>query len=220
MTSPCRTGVAATSTIRAPKRASSIPSIAARRDAWGAEEVVLDLNALAEGHSFLSLGVYTVSDDGNLLAYSLDYTGFREYTLFVKDLRTAALLPDRVEKVSSVAWAADPAVVFYVTEDHAKRPYRLLRHRLGAKPLQDALLYEETDELFRLGVWRSRSKAFIFAGSESITSTESRYLSAGGPDGDLAKSSPRARRITSTTWTTAATSSTSAPTAAAATSAW
>src|SRR5215475_11139624 len=77
------------------------------------EEIVLDLNALAEGHPFLSLGIYGASDDGRLLAYSLDYTGFREYTLFVKDLATGALLADRIEKVSSAAWAADPAVLFY-----------------------------------------------------------------------------------------------------------
>jgi oligopeptidase B len=147
------------------------------------EEITLDLNQLAAGRPFLSLGVYAVSDDGRLLAYSLDYTGFREYTLFVKDLTTGEMLPDRVDKVSSAAWSADPAVLFYVTEDQAKRPYRLRRHRLGATAADDALLYEEQDELFRLGVWRSRSLAFLFAGSRSFTSAEARYLSAGDPGG-------------------------------------
>ena len=155
------------------------------------EEVTLDLNALAEGHPFLSLGAYTVSDDGHLLAYSLDYTGFREYTLFVKDFRTGALRPDRIEKVSSVAWAADPAVVFYVTEDHAKRPFRLLRHHLGADPIEDALLYEETDELFRVGVWRSRSQAFVLASSRSFTSAETRYLPAADATGTWRVLAPR-----------------------------
>ncbi|HEV8457281.1 MAG TPA: oligopeptidase B, partial [Methylomirabilota bacterium] len=120
------------------------------------EEVTLELNAMAEGHPFLSLGAYTVSDDGNLLAYSTDVTGFREYTLQIKDLNTGALLPDRVEKVAAVAWAADGHTLFYVTEDHAKRPYRLWRHRLGA--LTDDLVYEETDALFRLEVSRTRSR--------------------------------------------------------------
>jgi oligopeptidase B len=155
------------------------------------EEVTLDLNELAEGRPFLSLGVYTVSDDGRFLAYSLDYTGFREYALFVKDLTTGELLPDRVEKVSSAAWSADPAVLFYVTEDHAKRPYRLHRHRLGAAPTDDALLYEEGDELFRLGVWRSRSLAFVFAASRSFTSAEARYLPAGDPGGPWRTVAPR-----------------------------
>ncbi|HEU5321304.1 MAG TPA: S9 family peptidase [Methylomirabilota bacterium] len=144
------------------------------------EEVTLDLNALAAGHTFLALGVYAASDDGDRLAYSVDVTGFREYTLHVKDLRTGALLGDRIEKVSTAAWSADGRVLFYVIEDHAKRPYRLYRHRLGAAV--DDLLYEETDELFRLWVSRSRSRAFLFAGSASFTSTEVRYLPAAEPD--------------------------------------
>src|SRR5262245_21165710 len=81
------------------------------------EQVMLDLNALAEGHPFLALGVATVSDDGQLLAYSTDLTGFREYTLSVVDLRTGQLLPDRLEKVVSVAWAAGDTF-FYVTGGH------------------------------------------------------------------------------------------------------
>jgi oligopeptidase B len=155
------------------------------------EEITLDLNALAAGHPFLSLGVYTVSDDGSLLAYSLDYTGFREYALFVKNLRSGALLADRVEKVSSVAWAADTATLFYVVEDHAKRPYRLSRHRLGTDLAEDVLLYEETDELFRLGVWRSRSRAFVFVTSRSYTSAEVRYLPASDPAGTWRLIAPR-----------------------------
>jgi oligopeptidase B len=155
------------------------------------EEITLDLNVLAAGHPFLSLGVYTVSDDGSLLAYSLDYTGFREYALFVKNLRSGALLADRVEKVSSVAWAADTATLFYVVEDHAKRPYRLSRHRLGTDLAEDVLLYEETDELFRLGVWRSRSRAFVFVTSRSYTSAEVRYLPASDPAGTWRLIAPR-----------------------------
>jgi oligopeptidase B len=147
----------------------------------GPEEVTVDLNRLVEGHGFISLGAYSVSDDGRRLAYTLDVTGFREYTLYVKDLVTGELLPDRVEKVSSVAWAAGDAVLFYVTEDHAKRAHRLWRHRLGASA--DDLLFEETDELFRLHVWRSRSRALLFAGSHSFTSTEARSLPATQPDG-------------------------------------
>ena len=125
-----------------------------------AEEITLDLNALAEGHSYLGLGAYTVSDDGHLLAYSTDVTGFRQYTLFVKDLRTGELLPDRVEKTISVVWAADNQTLFYTVEDDAKRPYRLYRHRLGQA--EDTLVYEENDALFSINAQRSRSKAFLF----------------------------------------------------------
>ena len=157
----------------------------------GPEQVVLDLNALAEGHPFLALGAYAIDDDGRWLAYSLDYTGFRDYTLYVKDLASGALAPERVERVSSVAWAADSATFFYVLEDEAKRPYRLFRHRLGLPVAGDPLLYEEADPLFRLGVWRSRSKALLFAGSGSFTTTEVRWLPAGEPTGDWRLLLPR-----------------------------
>jgi oligopeptidase B len=145
------------------------------------EEITLDLNALAQGQPFLSLGTATVSDDGHRLAYSVDYTGFREYTLYVKNLQTGALLSDHLEKVSSVAWSAEPDVLFYVTEDAAKRPYRLWRHRLGSPQAEDVLAYEETDALFRIGVWRSRSLAYLFVASASFTTTEIRYLRAAEP---------------------------------------
>jgi oligopeptidase B len=145
------------------------------------EEVTLDLNRLAEGHEFLSLGAYAVSDDGRRLAYSLDYTGARDYTLHVKDLVTGDELPDRIEKVSTVAWSADGAMLFYVLEDRAKRPFRIYRHRLG-DPTDD-LLYEETDELFRLGVWRSRSRRYLLSMSRSFTSAEARFLPADEPTG-------------------------------------
>ena len=161
-----------------------------RRDVPGApEEITLDLNRMAEGHAFLALGVYTVSDDGRLLTYSVDFTGFREYTLHVKDLESGALLADRVEKVSSAAWSADDSLLFYVTEDDAKRPYRLWRHRLGATA--DDLLLEETNELFRLGVFRSRSRKLVFAAARSFTSAEYRWLPAAEPFGAWRMIQPR-----------------------------
>jgi oligopeptidase B len=146
------------------------------------EEVTLDLNALAEGHKFLSLGAYVVSDDGSLLAYSTDLTGFREYTLQVKDLRTGELLPERIEKAGSVSWAADGRTLFYTVEDAAKRPYRLYRHVVGA-PGPYALVYEEADELFRVFAGRSHSREFMFLVAASHSTTEVRYLPSGQPEG-------------------------------------
>src|SRR3990172_4049567 len=98
----------------------------------GTEEILLDLNAMAVGKQFLSVGAFAVSDDGNLLAYSTDETGFRVYNLFIKDLRTGQLLTDRAEDVGSVFWAADNETLFFSTKDPAKRPYRIYRHVLGA----------------------------------------------------------------------------------------
>jgi len=153
------------------------------------EEITLDLNALAAGHPFFSLGAYAISDDGHLLAYSTDVTGFREYTLYVKDLRTGALLPGTIEKVSSVTWTADNATIFYVTEDDAKRPYRCWRHRPGLPGHE--LVYEEADQLFRIGVERSRSRAFVFLAAGSFTSSEWRYLSAHEPTANWRMLTPR-----------------------------
>jgi len=154
------------------------------------EEVTLDLNALAEGQRFFSLGAYAVSDDGSLLAYSTDLTGFREYTLQIKDLRTGELFPERIEKSASVSWAGDEATLFYTVEDAAKRPYRLYRHVVGAASA-NALLYEETDELFRIFAGRSHSRAFVFLVAASHTTTEVRYLPAGQPDGPWKTIAPR-----------------------------
>jgi oligopeptidase B len=98
----------------------------------GPEEILLDLNKLAEGRKFLGLGAYVVSDDGNLLAYSTDTTGYRQYTLQVKDLRTGQTLPESIERVGSVVWATDNKTVFYTTEDPvSKRSDKFWRHAIG-----------------------------------------------------------------------------------------
>jgi oligopeptidase B len=138
------------------------------------EEITLDLNQLAEGQKYTAISAYAVSDDSNLLAYSHDTTGFREYFLRIKDLRTGKLLPDDIGKVSNAFWA-DARTLFYVTEDAAKRPYRLYRHTLGEPKEKDQLVYEERDELYRLGARRSRSRQYIFIGSSSSDNTEYRY---------------------------------------------
>jgi oligopeptidase B len=153
------------------------------------EEIVLDVNRLAEGHAFCAIGASAVSDDGHTLAFTVDFTGFREYVLHVKDLRTGAHGPERIEKVASLAWSAHADTLFYVTEDHAKRAYRLWRHRVGA--IADDLLYEEGDELFRLSVSRTRSRAFVLAASRSFTSSETRYLDASDPHGPWRVLQPR-----------------------------
>jgi oligopeptidase B len=153
------------------------------------EQITLDVNALAEGRQFMALGAYVVSDDGNLLAYSTDETGFRQYTLHVKDLRSGDTLPERIEKTGSVAWAADGKTLFYTVEDAAKRQYRLYRHTLGAA--NDTLVYEEKDELFRIGVGRSKSKAYLFLSSGSLTTSEVRYLPADTPAGEWRVIAPR-----------------------------
>jgi oligopeptidase B len=147
------------------------------------EEVVLDVNELAKGQSFMALGVFAVSSDDNLLAYSTDSTGFRQYVLGVKDLRTGKVLPDHAEKVGSVVWANDNKTLFYTVEDAAKRQYRLYRHVVGTTGPDD-LVYEEKDERFDIEARKSLSKAYIFLISGSHTTTEVRYISADQPMAD------------------------------------
>ena len=144
--------------------------------------MILDLNELAKGEKFMALGAYKASDDARLLAYSTDNTGFRQYTLYVKDLDDRA--PRKVaEKVGSVAWAADDKTLFYtVEEESTKRQYRLYRHELGSDDHDP--VYEETDEAFNIGVYRTRSDAYLFLVMGSLTTSEARFLPAGEPRGE------------------------------------
>jgi len=148
------------------------------------EEVLLDLNEMAKGQKFMSIGTFTPSDDGNLLAYSTDNNGYRQYTLHVKDLRTGQDLSENIERVNYVAWATDNKTFFYVTEDPVtKRSDKFFRHVLGSD--KSDLVYEEKDELFDLYTFRSRDKAIIFVGAESKTSTDVRFLPADNPNAEL-----------------------------------
>jgi oligopeptidase B len=157
-----------------------------RLDAEGSpEELLLDLNQLADGHSFLGLDSFEVSDDNYLLAYSTDTTGFRQYTLQLKDLRTGETLPERIERVTSVAWAADNRTLFYTVEDETtKRSHRLYRHVLGSSA-SDPLIYEETDERFRIEIERTRSGSCLLLTSASHTASEVRFLRADDPTGQF-----------------------------------
>ena len=155
-----------------------------------AEEIVLDQNELAKGQKFMSVGAFVPSDDGNLLAYTTDNTGYRQYTLRVKDLRNGQLFPESIERVDNVVWATDNKTMFYVTEDAVtKRNDKFFRHVLGTD--QSDLVYEEKDELFDIGVGRSRDKAVILLEAASKTSSESRYLPADNPTADLKVVLPR-----------------------------
>jgi oligopeptidase B len=154
------------------------------------EEIVLDQNELAKGFKFFSIGAFVPSDDGNLLAYSTDTTGYRQYKLQIKDLRTGQLLPETFERVGNVDWATDNKTVFFTTEDAVtKRSDKFFRHALGSDRAD--LIFEEKDELFDIVTGRSRDKAVILLGSESKTSTEWRYLPADAPSAELKIISPR-----------------------------
>jgi oligopeptidase B len=155
------------------------------------EEVVLDGNVLAEGQAFFAIGDTSISPDGEWLAYTTDLTGFRQYTLHVKNLASGETLPVTVERVGSVVWAADNATLFYTVEDEEqKRQYQLFRHCV--RQSQDAILvFQEDDERFNIAVGRTRDGAYLVLESASHTTSESRVLRADNPEGVFALMCPR-----------------------------
>jgi oligopeptidase B len=156
------------------------------------EEILLDLNELAKGFEFLSLGVFEVSDDHNLLAYTTDTTGFRQFKLYVKDLRSGQLLRDSAERVTSLAWASDNRTIFFITEDPVtKRSNLMFRHLLGSNGSDE--IYNERDELYHAEVDRTRDRNFIFLHLTATDSTEFRYLPADRPNRPLTVILPRER---------------------------
>ncbi len=146
------------------------------------EEVLLDVNALAEGREYFALGSFEVSPDGRLLAYSFDDTGSERLTIRVKDLTSGDLLPDEITGVGyGVAWASDNRTLFYVISNEAWRPYRLFRHTLGGRPGADTLLFEEADAAFEIFVARSKDGRYVYLVSQSSTSSEWHVLPADQP---------------------------------------
>lgn len=143
------------------------------------EEVVLDLNEMAKGKPFFAIGAYEPSDDGSLLAYTTDTTGYRQYTLHVRDLASGRDLPDTVERVRDVEWASVGRTLFFVTEHPVtKRSDRFWRREIGG---ENELVIEEKDELFDLSAARSLDGKYLFVGAHAKTSTEYRFLRADQP---------------------------------------
>lgn len=159
------------------------------------EELLLDVNELAKGQKFMSVRDFAVSDDGNLLAYTTDNTGFRQYVLAVKDLRSGKLLSDHAERVGSVVWANDNQTIFYTVEDPTtKRQFQLYRHTAGSDG-SDKLIYEEKDERFNVEAGKTRSKAYIFLFCASHTTSEARYIPADQPTAEFKVLEPRKQDV-------------------------
>lgn len=157
-----------------------------------AEEILLDLNPLAEGHDYFRLGAFEVSPDHRLLAYAVDTSGAESFSLYVKELATGALLAETIVNVSpSVAWANDSRTLFYIVLDDARRPCRVFRHALHANPAEDVLVHFEADESFFLDIERTRSQAFLLLELASHSTSEVRFVSADRPDEPFRTIEPR-----------------------------
>ena len=160
------------------------------------EEVMLDVNALAQGEKFMSLGAFTVSDDSKLLAYTTDNVGFRQYKLHVKDLRTGALLPDTAERIDSVTWAADNKTLLYSTEDaQTKRSDLVHRHVLGTDAAADPIVFNEKDERYDVSVDRTRDGKYLLLSSSSHVTSEEKFLAADTPAGEWKLIEPRKENV-------------------------
>jgi oligopeptidase B len=149
------------------------------------EQVLLDLNELAEGHDFFSLGGSSVSPDEHLVAYGVDVVGDERYTVRVKDLRTGEVLPDEIpDTLGGVTWDRGGEHFYYTTVDESWRPDKVWRHRLGTDRSHDELVHHEADQRYWLGVGRTRSDRFLVIVSGSKTTSEYRILDADAPAGD------------------------------------
>ena len=161
------------------------------------EEVMLNVNEMAEGYSYFAVGGRSVSTNNNLLAFSVDTVSRREYTLQFKDLATGEILDDRIPNISGGAtWANDNRTVFYTKKDPVTlRSYRIYKHVLGTDATADELVYEEADETFSCGIGKTKSEAYLMIGSYSTVSSEWRFLDANTPEGAWQIIQPRERDL-------------------------
>ena len=160
------------------------------------EEILLDVNKLAQGEKFMSLGTFEVSDDSNLLAHTTDNVGFRQYKLHIKDLRTGRLLRDTADRVDGVVWAANNKALFYVTEDaETKRSDTVYRHIVGTSSAGDPIVFHEKDERYAVAIDRTRDGRYLLIDSSSHVTTEVRFVAADSPDSSWQILQPRTEGV-------------------------
>ena len=151
-----------------------------------AEEVMLDVNKMAEGYSFFDIGSFQVSEDNRLIAYSVDTVSRRIYTIYVKDLETGQVFADRITNTSgNLTWANDNKTLFYSTKDETLRSDKIWKHCLGDGEGSDMLVYQETDATFSTFITKSKSRKYLIIGSGSTLSDEYRILEADNPGGQF-----------------------------------
>jgi len=162
-----------------------------------AEEVLLDVNKMAEGYEFYALGGSEISPDNKILAYSVDTLSRRNYTIYFKNLETGELLPDAIPLTAGGAtWANDNKTVFYMLKDTVTlRSEKIMKHTLGTPVESDVEVYYESDETFNTYIFKTKSKKYLMIASESTLTSEYRFLDAGNPDGTFKIIQPRTRGL-------------------------
>jgi oligopeptidase B len=162
-----------------------------------AEEVLLDVNHMAEGYEYFAVGGNSVSSDNKILAYGVDTLSRRNYTVYFKNLETGELLADQIPMTTGgVTWANDNKTVFYMLKDSVTlRSERIMKHTLGTQIENDVEVFYEADETFNTFIFKTKSEKYLMIGSESTLTSEYRFLDAGNPDGDFKIIQPRTRGL-------------------------
>jgi oligopeptidase B len=160
------------------------------------EEIILDGNKMAVGHSYFNIGGVAVSPDNAILAYGVDPLSRRQYKIYFKNLKTGKTYPEELPMMAGFAvWANDNKTVFYAAIDESLRLYKIFRHVLGTPAGQDVLMFHEKDETFSVSIDASRSKKYIFVVSNSTLTNEVRYLDASRPLDAFTVFQPRIRGL-------------------------
>ena len=165
-------------------------------DLEAAEELLLDVNKIAEGQSFCQVASLEVSEDNRMLAYSVDTVSRRIYSIYVKNLETGEILSDVIGNTSgNFCWASDNKTIFYSTKDESLRVDKIWRHLLGTARETDEMAYNETDPTFNTYVYKCKSRKYLVIGSESTLTDEYRILESGNPNGEFAVFQPRQENL-------------------------
>ena len=150
------------------------------------EEIILNLPEMAKGSSYFALGDKSISENNNLMAYSVDLLSRRDYTIHIKDLKTGEILADKIQNTTGrITWANDNKTLFYTKKDKVTlRSYQIYRHTIGTDPSEDVLVFEEDDETFGCFIYKTKSRKYLMIGSYQTLSSEYRFLDANNPTGD------------------------------------
>ena len=161
------------------------------------EEIILDVNQMAEGYEFFAIGGSEISPDNKMVAYGVDTLSRRQYAIYFKNLETNEILADIIPNtVGSVTWANDNKTVFYMLKDTVTlRSAKIMKHTLGEPVLQDMEVYNEVDETFNAYVFKTKSKKYLMIGSQSTLTSEYRFLDANNPSGEFKIIQPRTRGL-------------------------
>jgi len=163
----------------------------------GTEEILLNVNDMAKGHSYYSITGLSVSEDNNLLAYAEDSVSRRRYTVYVKDLRTGKLVEEPVPNTEGqVTWANDNKTYFYTKKDSATLRSRwIIKHKVGTTYKSDPVVSEEKDETFYTGIYKTKSNKFLVIWAGSTLTNHYQILDANTPDGKFKEFNPRERGL-------------------------